>query len=125
MATIDPRIGGIPTQHIHKVFASNATDVILVSNFGTGISIVPIHFRWAASGQGSIFLTYGTAGAASIFRTQTLAAFQNQDDAWWDPNPSSVNTEIRIQVPSTLGTGEFDIWFVVVRGGAGAGALTQ
>jgi hypothetical protein len=102
------------------------TDVLLASNFGTGFSIVPVHFRWAASSQGSLFLTYGTAGAAaSIFRAQTIINLQNQESAWWDPNPASVNTEIRLQVKSTLGVGEFDMWFVVVRGGAGAGALTQ
>ena len=124
MAHIDARYIGVSTQHVHKVFASNVTDVILASNFGTGISIVPVRFRWQASGAGSMFLTLGTAGAASIFRTAALANNQEQNSAWWDASYAA-NTEIRLQVPSTLGAGEFDIWFVVVRGGAGAGALVQ
>ena len=123
MATIDARYIGVSTQHTHKRFSGATTAATLVAAQGTGISIVPVLFRWVATVAGSVFLT-ATSGGGSIFRSQFLANSQEQGVPWWDTGLPP-NTPITLEVPSDCGVGEFDIWWVVVRGGAGAGATTQ
>lgn len=123
MASIDPRYGGTRIIHKHMAFSAAVAATTLVTALATGVTLIPVHFRWAASNAGSVFLTVGSGGA-SIWRGAFLANNENQDTAWWDTSITAA-TAIEIAVLSAVGQGEFDIWFTAVRGGAGAGALVQ
>jgi hypothetical protein len=123
MATLDGRYLGVGTQHVHKRWTGATTAATLVAAPGTGFTICPVRFRWCGTVVASLFLT-ATSGGGSFFRTSFLINGVNQETAWWDTLLPS-NQPITLECATDPGAAEFDIWFIVVRGGAGAGALVQ
>ena len=120
---IDPKFLGARIQHRHFFFSGAVVATALVTAAGTGISIAPLYFRWNGSVSASILLTAGSSGA-SIFRSRFVISNAEMQTPWWD-NVIAANTGIFIEIPTDPGVGEFDIWFIFVRTGAGAGGTVQ
>ena len=120
---IPSKVAGYTVQHVHKRFSGATTFATVVSALGTGLSIVPIYFRFNGSVAASMFLTIGSGGA-SIFRTRFVVSNAEMNTPWWD-STYAANTPILIEMATDPGVGEFDIWFIAMRTGAGQSGTGQ
>lgn len=111
-------------QHKHHQFATGAAATTLVTALGTGFAIVPIYWRLSASALGTVLLENGSGGA-SIMRTSALVNHEEQASPWWGLTEVSAATAIEITKATGIGAGEFDLWYIIVRMGAGDGGNTQ
>jgi len=124
---IPTRFGNKPIRHMRHVFATGAAATTLVTAPATGLVIVPVYMSWRASAAGSITLTKGSSGASAF-----TAAFQAnglwETVPWWDDgaaNSIGAGTSIEILKATGCGAGEFNIWYVICRLGAGDGGTNQ
>lgn len=116
-----------PIRHMRHAFATGAGATVLVTAPGTGLVIVPTYMAWRASAAGSITLTKGSGGASAFG-----ASFQSNGlwdyVPWWDDgsvNTIGANTSIEITKATGCGAGEFNVWYVIVRLGAGDSGTGQ
>ena len=113
--------------HRNHPFGTGAAATLLVTAPGTGLSLVPIAFAWMASGAGSFTLTKGSGGA-SYFAGGFLANGQWQQVPWWDDGVIEgvgANTSLEIVKAAGVGLGNFHVWYMIRRIGAGEGGTTQ
>lgn len=111
-------------QHMRHAFTDGAASVVLVTAKGTGLNIMPIWYRYQASAAGSMTLFAGTAGA-SVFHCRVVTAGDERNGPWWDPTGVGANKHIMIEKEAGVGKGEFEIWYIVVRTGAGGSGTGQ
>lgn len=89
---------------------------------GTGIRYVPVYWQLSASGVGSGAIYAGTAGS-ELLRLKWGAA-ANIDGCFWD-NEGTANKRLVLEVEGAVGIGEFNVWYVAKRAGAGDSGTTQ
>ena len=123
MAMIDPKYKGWPVQHSHKRLSGATTGATMVSALGTGISCCPVYIRCSASVAVSMFLSLGSS-AGSFWRSNFIVGKGEISMPWWD-NTLTPNTSINLEVPTDPGVGEFDLWWIAWRSGAGSSGTGQ
>lgn len=101
-------------------FATAASDT--VSAAGTGLSIIPIWYHLTASAAGSAVVYAGTGGSALI--RLKFGANSVQSGPWWDPGVTA-NKLLVLEVEGAVGVGQFAVWYVIVRSGAGNSGTGQ
>lgn len=112
--------------HRNHAFATGAAATTLVTAQATGLAIVPVYMAWVASAAGSFTLTKGSGGA-SYFAGGFLAG-QVQSTDWWDDGVTEgvgAATSLEIVKAAGVGAGQFHVWYMIVRIGAGGGGTTQ
>lgn len=114
---------------IHKThaFGTGAATTTLLAAPGTGLAIVPVYMYWHASAVGSFTLQKGLSGSVMLHGNFQTAHIPDQLP-WWDDGASETvgaNTAIAIVKADGCGAGEFHLWYVICRLGAGGGGTTQ
>lgn len=110
-------------QHSHHAWATGVAATVMITAKGTGLSIVPVWYRYQSSAAGSITLFAGSGGA-SVMHARVVTAGDERSGPWWDPSGVGSNTDLEIIKELGIGKGEFDMWYVIIRVGAGAGGNT-
>lgn len=83
---------------------------------GTGIAFIPVGFHCIASAAGSAAVYAGTGGS-ELIRLKLLAGTE-YSGAWWDPGVTA-NKQLVLEVEGAVGVGQFAVWYIAVRKGAG------
>ena len=113
--------------HKNHAFGTGAAATAIIAAPGTGLSLVPVQFAWMASAAGSFTLTKGSGGA-SYFAGGFLANGEWQSIPWWDDGVVEgigANTSLEIVKANAIGAGNFHVWYMIRRIGAGEGGTTQ
>lgn len=91
---------------------------------GTGMVYVPVYAWVTGSAVASVTLYNGTAGS-QMFTMKTQIGGFTQIDFWEDPSAMAWNKCPVLESNTGIGVHEFHVWAIAMRGGPGAGALTQ
>lgn len=114
-------------KHRAYTFATGVAATVCVTAPGTGLAIVPIYMAWHASAAGSFTLKKGSGGSTYFHGAFTI----NNELAgtpWWDDGASESigsNTALELVTAATPGAGQFHVWYVVCRLGAGDSGTGQ
>lgn len=101
-------------------FATAASTSVAAA--GTGLRLVPVYWRFTSSGIGSGVIYAGTGGSTLIMTKFGAAAAG--DGYYWDDNATS-NKGLVLEMEGAVGVGQFQVWYVVKRMGAGSDGLGQ
>lgn len=88
----------------------------------TGLRYVPIYWTLSASAAGSAAVYAGTGGSELIRIKFGAAALV--DGYYWD-NVLQSNKLLVAEVEGAVGVGQFNVYYVAVRRGAGSGGTEQ
>lgn len=83
---------------------------------GTGVAYIPVWWQIVASAAGSAAVYAGTGGSELI--RLKFGAADEKCGAWWDPGVTA-NKRLVLEVEGAVGVGQFAVWYVAVRQGAG------
>lgn len=109
----------------HFVLSAATTGSTSYAAPGTGYTYMPIGAWVTASAVGSFSYFNGTAGSA-LFCVKAGAGGVSWLDFWEEPSNTSANKCPVLEAgTSGVGVHEFHVFAIVVRSGAGAGALEQ
>jgi len=97
--------------------ASGATDAP-----GTGLAFIPVYYSFSASAAGSAAVYAGTGGS-ELIRIK-FAANTPVSGAYWDSDIEPAKRLV-LEVEGAVGVGQFNVWYVVHRVGAGSSGTGQ
>lgn len=116
---IGPTYDSKKVKHLSLVFSGAGSTSIAA--LGTGLLRMPIRVWATASGVGSVVAYNGTGG--STFFKLKLAAGGYVEVDFHDDTFIGNKTLVLESGDATLGVGEFHVWYVAKRVGAGSDAL--
>lgn len=91
---------------------------------GTGMVYVPVYAWMTGSAVASVTYYNGTAGTA-VFCLKGQIGGATEITFWEDPSQMAWNKCPVLETNAGIGVHEFHVWAIAMRGGPGAGALTQ
>lgn len=111
-----------PVRHTTLAFSTAVASTIMATAPGTGLTAVPVYYRIYASAIASAAWRVATTAGSVVISAPLKTINEVVEGPWWDDQTAAgagANNNIVLQVAGTPGNGQADLWYIVVRSGAG------
>lgn len=104
-------------KHLRVNSATLASNSVAAA--GTGFVFVPV-YAWAVGSAAATLTCFNGTGGSNLFEWKLVPGTYAEMYFWEEPSVMSTNKCLVIESNTGIGVHDFHVWYVKVRGGAGA-----
>ena len=118
-------------RHTHVDFSTTVASTIMATAPGTGLICIPVYYRVMASSLAaavaSVNFRVATTAGTVVIGVGAPTSGLPTEGPWWDDQTAAgvgANNALVLQAAAGIGNGTADLWYVIVRSGAGGAGTT-